>query len=61
LLKPFNALVSSCIAAFYHVGTVAGCLQALEKYNIEKDIAAYIKKEFDKKHTPTWVHGFNCS
>merc|ERR1712109_327097 len=25
--------------------------QALEKYNIEKDIAAYIKKEFDKKST----------
>ena len=29
-------------------------IQALEKYNIEKDIAAYIKKEFDKKHNPTW-------
>jgi len=29
-------------------------LQALEKYNIEKDIAAYIKKEFDKKYNPTW-------
>ena len=28
--------------------------QAMEKYNIEKDIAAYIKKEFDKKHNPTW-------
>jgi dynein light chain LC8-type len=28
--------------------------QALEKFNIEKDIAAYIKKEFDKKHSPTW-------
>ena len=28
--------------------------QALEKFNIEKDIAAYIKKEFDKKHGPTW-------
>merc|ERR1712142_747005 len=28
--------------------------QALEKYNIEKDIAAYIKKEFDKKYDPTW-------
>merc|ERR1712042_163578 len=27
--------------------------QALEKYNIEKDIAAYIKKEFDKKYNPT--------
>jgi len=23
--------------------------QALAKYNIEKDVAAYIKKEFDKK------------
>ena len=29
--------------------------QALEKYNIEKDIAAYIKKEFDKK--VCWVLG----
>merc|ERR1712088_239145 len=28
--------------------------QALGKYNIEKDIAAYIKKEFDKKYNPTW-------
>merc|ERR1711980_12176 len=28
--------------------------QALEKYNIEKDIAAFIKKEFDKKYSPTW-------
>ena len=27
---------------------------ALKKYNIEKDIAAYIKKEFDKKYNPTW-------
>ena len=28
--------------------------QALEQFTIEKDIAAYIKKEFDKKHEPTW-------
>lgn len=28
--------------------------QALEQYNIEKDIAAYIKKEFDKRYNPTW-------
>ncbi|KAK0416339.1 hypothetical protein QR680_012426 [Steinernema hermaphroditum] len=27
--------------------------QAPEKYNIEKDIAAYIKKEFDKKFGST--------
>nr|CAH8825944.1 unnamed protein product [Trichobilharzia regenti] len=30
------------------------CTQAMEKYNIEKDIAAYVKKEFDKKYNPTW-------
>ena len=29
-------------------------VQALEKFNIEKDIAAFIKKEFDKKYNPTW-------
>ena len=27
---------------------------ALEKYNVEKDIAAQIKKEFDRRHGPTW-------
>jgi hypothetical protein len=31
-----------------------GARQALEKYNIEKDIATHIKKEFDKKYGPTW-------
>ncbi len=29
-------------------------LQALDKFTIEKDVAAYIKKEFDSKHGPTW-------
>ncbi|KAK2879641.1 hypothetical protein Q8A73_023453 [Channa argus] len=29
-------------------------MQAMEKYNIEKDIAAFVKKEFDKKYNPTW-------
>jgi dynein light chain LC8-type len=28
--------------------------QALEKFSIEKDVAAHIKKEFDKQHNPTW-------
>ncbi|KAF8892070.1 dynein light chain type 1-domain-containing protein [Infundibulicybe gibba] len=27
---------------------------ALEKFNIEKDIAAQIKKDFDRKYGPTW-------
>jgi dynein light chain LC8-type len=29
-------------------------LAALEKYTVEKDIAAEVKKEFDKKFGPTW-------
>uniref|UniRef100_A0A914D640 Dynein light chain n=1 Tax=Acrobeloides nanus TaxID=290746 RepID=A0A914D640_9BILA len=29
-------------------------VQALKKYTVEKDIAAYIKKGFDKKYGPTW-------
>jgi dynein light chain LC8-type len=28
--------------------------QALDRFNIEKDIASYLKKEFDKKYNPTW-------
>ena len=28
--------------------------QGMDKFSIEKDVAAYIKKEFDKKHNPTW-------
>ncbi|CAL8092913.1 unnamed protein product [Calicophoron daubneyi] len=27
---------------------------ALDKYQLEKDIAAHIKKEFDRKYNPTW-------
>ena len=28
--------------------------QALDKFTVEKDMAAFVKKEFDKKHNPTW-------
>jgi dynein light chain LC8-type len=28
--------------------------EGLERYNNEKDIASYIKKEFDRKYSPTW-------
>ncbi|PKI65061.1 dynein light chain 1, cytoplasmic [Punica granatum] len=27
---------------------------AFEKHGVEKDVAEHIKKEFDKKHGPTW-------
>ncbi|XP_057433364.1 uncharacterized protein LOC130726151 [Lotus japonicus] len=29
-------------------------VKAFEKYNVEKDVAEQIKKEFDKRHGPTW-------
>jgi len=28
--------------------------EAMEKFNVEKDIASYVKKEFDRKYGPTW-------
>ncbi|KAH8923291.1 dynein light chain 1, cytoplasmic-like protein [Atractiella rhizophila] len=28
--------------------------EAVDKFTVEKDIAAYIKKEFDRKYNPTW-------
>ncbi|XP_005377635.1 PREDICTED: dynein light chain 1, cytoplasmic-like [Chinchilla lanigera] len=35
-------------------GLVECTAQMLERFNIEKDIVAYIKMEFDKKYNPTW-------
>ncbi|CAH8828079.1 unnamed protein product [Trichobilharzia szidati] len=35
----------------YAVDTAA---QAMHEFNIEKDIASSVKKEFDKKYGPTW-------
>mmetsp|Transcript_105553 Transcript_105553/g.330754 ORF Transcript_105553/g.330754 Transcript_105553/m.330754 type:complete len:90 (+) Transcript_105553:84-353(+) len=28
--------------------------QAMDKYNTEREIANFIKKELDKRHTPFW-------
>eukprot|EP00406_Dinophysis_acuminata_P071330 CAMPEP_0179257554 /NCGR_PEP_ID=MMETSP0797-20121207/24849_1 /TAXON_ID=47934 /ORGANISM="Dinophysis acuminata, Strain DAEP01" /LENGTH=77 /DNA_ID=CAMNT_0020965537 /DNA_START=134 /DNA_END=367 /DNA_ORIENTATION=+ len=28
--------------------------QAMDKYNTEREVANFIKKEFDKRHTPFW-------
>jgi len=33
---------------------IAIALAAFEKHGVEKEIAEYIKKEFDMKHGPTW-------
>nr|AAX30103.1 dynein light chain 2 [Schistosoma japonicum]CAX74139.1 Dynein light chain 2, cytoplasmic [Schistosoma japonicum] len=35
----------------YAVDTAA---KAFEIHNIEKDVASFIKKEFDKQYGPTW-------
>ncbi|XVE65593.1 hypothetical protein DITRI_Ditri08aG0012700 [Diplodiscus trichospermus] len=29
-------------------------ISAFEKNNVEKDVAEHIKREFDKRHGPTW-------
>lgn len=28
--------------------------QAVERFSVERDVAAFVKKEFDKRHGPTW-------
>ncbi|ORY33052.1 dynein light chain in complex with an in vitro evolved peptide dimerized By leucine zipper [Naematelia encephala] len=30
------------------------CFLALERYNVEKDVAMYVKKEFDRMYGTTW-------
>ena len=41
--------------SFYcHGSDCTKILQALELHDVEKDVAAFIKKEFDGKFEPTW-------
>ena len=30
------------------------CLQGLDKFSLEKDVAGYIKNAFDSRYSPTW-------
>ena len=54
LLRHGVAEAVLCCAEDMQQDAIDCAAQAMEKYNIEKDIAAYIKKEFDKKYNPTW-------
>ncbi|QSL66618.1 hypothetical protein MERGE_001000 [Pneumocystis wakefieldiae] len=36
------------------VDAIDCAISAIKKFNVEKDIAAYIKNEFDKKFGTTW-------
>lgn len=35
-------------------GSIEIAVSSLEKFNIEKDIAAHIKREFDRRYGTTW-------
>ena len=54
LYLPIRTLFPSMLILCIILSPVQIATQAMEKFNIEKDIAAYIKKEFDKKYNPTW-------
>ena len=43
-----------CSATWKRPSLMVAGVQALDRFSVEKDLAAYIKKEFDKKHNPTW-------
>ena len=30
------------------------CVQALDRYELERDMAMFVKQEFDKRYQPTW-------
>ncbi|KAK2079512.1 Dynein light chain Tctex-type [Prototheca wickerhamii] len=50
-----KAMVKSCdMATEMQEHAIATGQAALEKCTIEKDMAAYIKKNFDAKYGPTW-------
>ncbi|CAH8440938.1 unnamed protein product [Dicrocoelium dendriticum] len=50
-----NALVKNAdMSEEMQQDAVELCHEAMKKYSMEKDIAAYIKKGFDRMHKPTW-------
>lgn len=54
-VAPSPPLLTGCLLGFgdfLFLSRSSG--QAFEKHTMEKDIAEYIKKEFDKNHGPTW-------
>ncbi|TGZ55972.1 hypothetical protein CRM22_010234 [Opisthorchis felineus] len=59
-LRSMNDRVNTCIVKCVDMSeemqqeAIAVSTTALQEYNIEKDIAKYIKKEFDKQYGPPW-------
>ncbi|KAK8338264.1 hypothetical protein V6Z11_A09G242800 [Gossypium hirsutum] len=56
-LKPSSALTAEPKKVIIKSADMKDDMQkeaAFEKNNVEKDVAEYIKKKFDKKHGPTW-------
>ncbi|KAH9821650.1 dynein light chain type 1-domain-containing protein [Melampsora americana] len=53
--EPPRALVKSVdMSESLQQSAVDVATEALTKWNVEKDIAAHIKKEFDQRHPGTW-------
>ncbi|KAK2493035.1 hypothetical protein MC885_020801 [Smutsia gigantea] len=53
-VRPKGRMENADVSGDMQQDSVACTTLALEKYNIEKDVAAHIKKEFDRKYNPTW-------
>jgi len=51
---PKSVIKSSDMSEEMQQAAVDISIEAMDKHQVEKDIAAFIKKEFDKKYSPTW-------
>ena len=50
-----NAVVKAAdMADAMQQQALESAITAMEKYEVEKEIAAHIKKDFDKRFNPTW-------
>ncbi|CAG9854993.1 unnamed protein product [Phyllotreta striolata] len=51
---PEACIKSSDMSPDMQRDAIALGIQAMYLYSLERDVAAYMKKEFDKKYCPTW-------
>lgn len=54
MVDPRPTIKNADMAEDMQQEAVECAVRAFEKYTVEKDIAAFMKKEFDKKYGSTW-------
>lgn len=62
-METTKSLADTCVVSEeMQTRVIEICAGALDKYNVEKDVAMYIKKEFDRLYGTTWhcVVGKKC-